>query len=601
MTKSWLGTLLLGTLAALAQAQEPAPTRKPGSVEVGKDGTVTVSGKTTFADSKQDVHEKVRGSVSAMLWYTKEGAQLARDTTVEIVDGTWTATFFRPEHAGERPDRISLRGARIEDNPVILETDDLSLAEGADLTLRLRAIPELRLRVIDAETKEELTEVGVFRCKGEDNKLHPGPGARLEGLVDAGKSPLLVPSPDEVHPKMTTTLWVRAPGYAWGSVEILFAEGGLREVPLVRGGSAKITITGKVPAAEKLALRVYGKTGGGGSPLLDLANARGDRELEDVAPGSYEVRLELGDWFREPRVLARAPMVVVAGQQAAVELVVKNEVAAPDRVTLRGTFVVPSGWKKAEKPLSVTLDPLRGTDRWTERRWLHESELKRGDKDGEYRFTFRDTPVGRYSLVFEPSSHQRVVRVSKDGMEDLRIELPEPVEIVVRVLDRDTKEPRNGFSLAWHPEYPPGVLGSLDSASAALNSNEVRFLVPAGRIVVQCFADAFEVPWTRLDVAPDEHEFEVFAVVRNGVKVALYEGTTRVPLDAWDVSLLTLDGQPALGGESSFGSDLTLFAPKPGTYILRVEAADGYKPIADRQVKLGPPPFPTIDIKVARK
>jgi hypothetical protein len=59
-----------------------------------------------------------------------------------------------------------------------------------------------------------------------------------------------------------------------------------------------------------------------------------------------------------------------------------------------------------------------------------------------------------------------------------------------------------------------------------------------------------------------------------------------------DVSLLTLDGQPALGGESSGGGELTLLAPKPGTYILRVEARDGYKPIADRQVKLGPPPSP---------
>jgi hypothetical protein len=140
MTKSWLGTLLLGTLAALAQAQEPAPTRKPGSVEVGKDGTVTVSGKATYADSKQDVpregaRQRQRDAVVHERGRAGRAGHDGRDRRWDVdrdllpPGARWRTTGSHLAH------RCEDRG-----QPGDLETDDLSLAEGADLTLRLRAI-----------------------------------------------------------------------------------------------------------------------------------------------------------------------------------------------------------------------------------------------------------------------------------------------------------------------------------------------------------------------------------------------------------------------------------------------------------------------------
>ena len=604
----WLrfGALLFGVLGAITQAQEPPPASKPRSFEIAEDGTVTVRGRVTFTDRQRDVRENVRGSVRGMLWYANEKAQIGTGMEIEIVDGTWTATFRRSEHAGERPDYVSFSAGKVEDNPVILETDRLSLTDGTDFVLRLRAIPELRLHVVDAETKKELTDVQVFRSRSwsDSSTLHPGSDVELQRLVDSGKSPVLVPAPDEVRPDATTTLWVRAPGYAWLALKVVSAEGGVREAPLVRGGSVRIAITGKVPEAPKVALRVYDPANG--RPLLDLAIGRSAPEsLEDLAPGRYEARLELGEWFEDPRVLARAPMEIQAGRTGSVELVVASEVAPPERVTLNGVFVIPTGWKRAGKGVSVALEPLRGTDRWAEKRWLEDEDLQRGEKEGEYRFVFPDAVVGRYVLVFEPGQYQRVVRVTKDGAADLRIELPEPVEIVVRVVDRDTKQPRKGVSLSWHPEWPPGVSGgSLESASAAADSNEVRLLVPGGRIQVGSLDSDFEVPETTLEVSPDKREFEVLAAVLQGVKVALYEGTTRIPIgfgSEWSVSLLTVDGAYVPARTSESDSELMLSVAKSGTYVLHVTAPDGYRPVADRQVKLGPSPFPTIDIKVARK
>lgn len=607
MTKLCFGVLLFLALGTTTQAQEPPPSNKPKNLEIGDDGTVTVRGKVSFTDRKRDVHEKVQGTVRALLWYANDGAQAVTATPIEIIDGAWVATFHRPEHAGKQPASLSFSEARVDDTQVILETESLAVTDEPDFVLRLRAIPELRLSVFDAETKKAIGRVEVFHARGnwdDDNTLHPGVNAKMQRVVDAGESPFLVPPPDEVSPNGTTPVWIRAPGYAWHTLQVMFAEGGLREVPLVHGGSAKISIANKVPAAEKLAVRVYGTVGTQSRPLLDLGLPRAvPNLLEDLAPGRYEVRLELGDWFREPRVLGKAPMEIQAGQEASVELVVANEVAAPERVMFSGIVVVPAGWQRAGQ-LSVVLDPLRGTDRWTEQRYLHGEQLKRGEKEGEYRFTFPETVVGRYALIFEPSQYQKVVRVTKEGATDLRIELPEPVEIVIRVVDRETKRPRNGVNLSWHPAWPLDAFGgSSEGASAAPDSNEVRILVPAGHIEVSAHDDEFEVR-TTLNVSPDAREFEVFADVRHAVKVAVYEGTTRIPIGfrtGWDVSLLTVDGKPALASESWSSSEVTMSVLKPGTYLLRVTPPDGYLPVADRQVKLAPPPFPTIDVKVARK
>lgn len=600
---------VLGALAALLQAQAPRPADKPPSCEIAKDGTVTVRGRVVFTDRAFRRQEAVTGSVQILLWYANEKIQIGDPSAdIDFVKGAWTASFRRPEHATERPERLYFSDATVAGEPVILESDTLLLDGKAELVLRLRAIPELRVRAFDAATKQELANVEIWRSGGWDEAggLHPGAEGELERLVDAGKSPVLVPPPEEVRPESATLLWIRAPGYAWRGLEVMFAEGGVREAPLVRGGSAKIAISGKLPAAGKVALRIHAADAGVRErPLLDLALADGPPGLlEHLAPGRYEARLELGDWYRDPQVLARAPLEIQAGSTASVELVAK-EIASPERATLRGVFVVPAGWERAGEGPSVSLEPLLGTDRWTERRRLHARDLQPGERAGEHRFVFPDTVAGRYALVFEPSHYQKVVHVTKRGLSDLRIELPEPVEILVRVLDRDSKQPRKGVTLSWHPEWPPGVFGgSLESASAAPDSNQVRLLVPAGKVVVMAHEQEFEVPTTRLDVAPDEREFEVFAQVRQAVKVAFYEGTTRIPAgigSGWDVSLLTVDGAPVRTSHSSTESELTVLAPAAGIYVLRVTAPEEYRPVADRQVKLGPPPFPTIDISVARK
>ncbi|HLQ39286.1 MAG TPA: hypothetical protein VK348_15865 [Planctomycetota bacterium] len=600
--------VLAAVIAAPAAAQDPQARHAPRNYEIGQDGSVTVRGKVLYSDQKQEQHEKVQGHASAVLWFpgVRDGSQFGINADLEIDDGAWRVTFANTLRQGNaRPTHISLASCRIDDAAVVVETDKLALTDDAEFLFRLRVIPQLRLRVVDAATKKELDGVEVFRSVDwhDLGALHPGSAAGLQRLVENGRSPLVISPPDGVAPGRSERLWLRAPDHAWQSVEVLIADGGTRDVPLPRAGAVTVVLGGNLPAgADKLALRFY-KGRQSGPPLAEFAVADGKvDDIEGLTAGSYEARLELGEWFRNPRVLARVSVIVEAGGTAAVRLDVKAEVTAPAKVTLRGIVAIPAGWHVERGDIGIELKPLLGTQQWAETRWLHGSELKRGDKDGEYRFAFADVVAGRYAIVVSPSFCQQAVKVAEGSNGDLRIEVPEPVEVVVHVVDSDTRKPHNGVSLDWHPRLAPGVTSwSPGTAQAAADSNEIRFVAPAGRIQVSAFGDDYELRERTLEVAPDDHEFELTTHAVYGVKVVLYEGDTKIPTgfrSGWQLDLHQLNGKARLSGTRGDG---TLIVREPGTYILSVEAPDGYRPVPDRQVKLSSGPFPTIDIKVARK
>src|SRR5262249_37575861 len=140
-----------------------------------------------------------------------------------------------------------------------------------------------------------------------------------------GKSPLVIPAPDTIRVGGTEKLWVRARGHAWQSVEVFLADGGEREVRLYRGCSVKVKVAGEVPRQSgKVALRLYKSS----AREPALAEFDGSTEvIDELAAGTYEFRLELGEWYRNPQVLARATVSVKAGDSAEVELKAVSVVA----------------------------------------------------------------------------------------------------------------------------------------------------------------------------------------------------------------------------------------------------------------------------------
>src|SRR5262249_527169 len=151
------------------------------------------------------------------------------------------------------------------------------------------------------------------------------------------------------------------------------------------------------------------------------------------------------------------------------------------------------------------LDPVLSTQQWAKKRWLLGSELHPGDQTGEYRFAFGNVVVGRYVIGVTPGGVLQPVTVAADTNEPLRIEVPKPVDDVVRIIDGETKSARTGASLTWNVKRPREMNGgSVETASAAKDAHEIRFRVPAGKIEVEAFERDYEVPAATLDVSAEK-------------------------------------------------------------------------------------------------
>jgi hypothetical protein len=173
------------------------------------------------------------------------------------------------------------------------------------------------------------------------------------------------------------------------------------------------------------------------------------------------------------------------------------------------------------------------------------------------------------------------------------------IATLLRVVDENGK-PRNGAMVAWSPEAAGLTPWYFESVLADADTNVVRIVAAVGAIQVRSIAQDYLIRARTLRVGPKDREFEVAALTLHGVKVAIFEGATRIPLGSekdWQLSLRTLDGKSVAGTPRG---DL-IEAVEAGTYLLCIKAPSAYQPVPDRQVKLTTSPFPTIEIKVARK
>jgi hypothetical protein len=583
----------------MARSQEPA--RDKPAVETHADGTVTVRGRVVYTDLKQDRHDRVDGHGKVTLWFASEGKpEFGTPLEIDIVAGAWTATFGQPILGGGRATRITMESCQVNEKAVVVVSQAIALDGAAEVRFELRAVSELRLRVVD-ESKKDLAGVVVWQSKEwmSTGMLHPGKSDKLV-IVGGEQSPVTVPTPENAREGQSTRLWVWASGYAWQAIDVFFAQGGTRDVVLSPCGWLSVTIKGKSPdGTPPPSFRIY-EAGGAHSLLVDFGSIGSNENIEGLAAGTYEARVELGEWFRNPVVLARSTVVIEAGKKAEVSLTAVQK-AAPPKAQLRGVIAIPTAWQIGRDAIRVELEPLGTLQPYTDTKFFSGREIHRGDRDGEYRLQAEDLPAGRYVLTIDPVGWPCLVSVGEAAAE-FRVEVPEPVDVVLRIFDADTGAPSNGLTLSWNSPPPPSVHGwSPKSVSAAADSNEIRFRAPAGRICVNTFGEDRVIEMRTLRIGPDNREFDLEARPVYGIQVVVHEGDTVLPTDhqsGWSFELRGIDGQSVLMG---WRSTNILTVSKPGTYVLSAKAPKGYRQVPDRQVKVTTAPFPKIEFVVSRE
>lgn len=503
---------------------------------------------------------------------------------VPVTDGAWRVEFLFSTggDTDADPPRFSIRGVDVSDErgSVVLEMDREARFEPGtmDVVVTARRLASISLEVVDANTGEHLEDVRVVRIVdtdwSRDRDGHPG-DASLEELVESADSPVkLLPWSRRAQWNADAVL-VGSPGYAWTPIELDLHAGGTRRIELAPGGSLEVVVRG-TPRPGSHA-RLY--TGQGGRPYASWSLEGTDRiTLEGVTPGDYDVRAEIGMWFRSPRVDAHAKANVVAGATEHVELQVIDHLE-PSRGALSGRLILPREWGLNTFHLNLELlgAPLDGGDG---RIRIQPSQFERvGRSKDTFAFDVGEVLVGQYKATLSELEYSIVFDLGPEGRSDVMIEVPPPAEITVRVVDSTTGQVADIDRLNWNPVRPKEAMGGgLNSAERRADEEDFRLTVPRGPVHISTHSDMYG--WTGEDVdALDGAEIvlEVAPVPRAILR--LVDGETAVPWPRDDYGKgEAVDGSGRLGSRGQREGALHFNVTEAGRYRLNIPEINGFEP-----------------------
>lgn len=447
--------------ATEGEAREPAPA--PAPPHRWDDGeTVEVSGRLLLLDASGRAYEAVDGSMEVL------------GVEVPVRGGAWRARV--PRGVPLLFSRILLGGRRAYAGDCLHP-----VPTRGTLVVRARAARPSRLRVLDDATGAELRDVEVVRNRDwrRDGDIHPAGSAERERVAAGAASPVALPDADDV-----ATFWARAPGRAWGRVEIDHRAGGDRALRLPPGGSLEIVPRNLRPGTGTV-LRLRREGAASRPPCVELPAAPGRAaRLDGLPEGAYVVSAEIGDAIAPAATLAATTAVVRADGVARVRFVLAEPPAPPALVPLAGTLAMADAWiSKAPRVRVERLEPSHDTG-------SRSARLERVGP-GFWLWDAGPVPAGAYAVAVDPTKTAVRVDVGPYGERTARIEVADPADVEVRVLDAATGWPARARLLGWSPACDP----RLPSAGAVLcepagERGVFRFRAPIGAIRVTVWTDA---------------------------------------------------------------------------------------------------------------
>lgn len=481
-----------------------------------------------------------------------------------------TFAFSQPEFPALGPT------LRVDANGAFSAVDDIQFPFGTeDAVVYVKSAPTTRLTVVDKATRAELVQVKVLGLSSyTSDAIHPA-GFHPTALTKETSSPVTLAPPASFLQRGEVDALVGAEGYGWESVRLDLREGADRRVELERGARLAVTITGEVPRTARL--RLYGEEQDG-QPLSEVrAEAQKETVWEALAPGSYDIRVEIGEWYKNTMTLAEAHVILEPDGSTALELDAKRLEQAP-RAVASGVLVIPTIWSLKSPRARVEMLGLSsdGSDQTT--------SLQDGDFEpveglpGTYAFELPAMEVGKYEFELNSLAWKSIFDLPSGGTSALRFELPEPVLISVQVIDADTKAPVPVESISWHPQWPRGAQGGpVCSAGEPLSTGLFRFNVTRGPIQISSWGEGFNAVSKTIDAQGME---EFFLETRRSPRatVSLVDGDTQVPWpDRHEIVIEPVgatQGQLSASGTNRSGKFFRV--SEPGRYQLVVPDLNGF-------------------------
>lgn len=324
-----------------------------------------------------------------------------------------------------------------------------------------------------------------------------------------------------------------------------------------------------------------------GVPVAEVpARGRAVIDLEGMAPGRYVTRIELGNWFGDPAVLASESVQVPSGGRGEVTL---SWVALdlPEPATLELTVECPRAWEecsasRVQDARRVTLE-FQGNSKTGAERWRRIRADEPKESGGMFVFEFEPVELepGRYEITVRGIEVVARIRVADEGKTEHVIRLPEPTRVVLSVVEKGTGEPVMEGDVSWRPSDMFGGGGTATSATRIAGSNRFEFCAPMGLLEIehQGRYRARQKFFTGPSGGEITLEVDPTSVISFTLK---HEGTT-IPFGSraeYDVDVLEGSGRLVSYNSSS------IRVVSPGHYRIGLPQVTGFEPIPPFEVRV---------------
>lgn len=553
------------------EPREPAPSPVAGTEE----DEITIQGRIVLTREDGTEDSTANGSFQCIVFEENIGTP----QSVTVIAGTFA---FRVPPATKSlrfsDARLGLRRAHFSDDTQV------RLPVPTPFTLRAYLAIPLTLRVRDDDSRSDLSDVQIVSTdEWEKDDLEVPDLHTASNVVQAATSPVRIDS--STFESRSLTFFASAPGHAWGRLKVDPTRGGEHSIFLRRGGDLELTVIGATPNPDHQ-LRLYRLGAESPQPSFESALLTGSpTRITGLLPAVYEIRAEIGLWFKQPRILGKVTQEVVVGTTAFATLTIAP-IETPPKLPFRGQLIIPNGWEPSD--FGLRIEPVNGVGTDVN---LDSSELREVSTNPRVlEFDAGDLEPTLYELELYPLPYSVTHDLVAPGETNFRFELPPPARVIVRLVDRSTGQLALVSEVYWNFERPARVSGgSLEPAEPNDDGTQHEFMAPVGTISLTVMDDGYLPASKQIEVAVGTNEVTIELERACGAILTLRAGTRPILIpEDHEIEMVGLDGVGSVLSTTydSDGAWRRFTLSHPGRYRVTVADLSSYEPIAPFEIEI---------------
>jgi RNA polymerase sigma-70 factor (ECF subfamily) len=580
----------------------------PISAPAADDTRIEVNGTVVITDEKGIERKDESGELGIATGTSEANAKMV---TLSFEHGRWSTRVPNEQWIAF----VSLTANRRE---AVLPRPAPIMPGAAPIVVRGEWTKRGRLRVIDAVTKQDLSDIEV-RCSAQgwrgNEWTHPGDDERIQTVIDHATSPFDLPESTRYVP-----YWVHAPRHAWARIDFDHKTGGQRTLELSpTPSSAVVAVEGDMP--KDAMVRLYPT----GESRLDAASgirfklpepdrmssslavvsahasANGPTRVDDLQPGKYLATVEVGEYEKKLRI-GSAPIDVTASETVQVTVPIDASLLAVPRTHLFGTIAVPEGADLGMCVLRLTR--ADGGEKPFELRLNAMSHAS--GKASVLNWDAGPMRTGDYVATFTTIQHREIIHAPGPGDTKLALAIPALSKATVEVVDAETGATVEPERLQWTIGR---VEGQKDSVSAPVmrnpRSRRFELVAPHGEVEISAGAVGYEEVSKKITLTSDTELCRLELKRATGIHLIAYED--EAPIEGGfmffsGVRIRRPDGttvSPRLG--RSGGSDKTWYVDEPGRYEIVFPEHPSYEHLEPRTVEVATGAITEVIVQMKRR